>query len=93
MTNQEKFIQIFGIDAWQQTIVFSGLAEQFKEYWTSPYNDKTGHWFVDERPRSDREIICSNCEQPIFRYHKLDFDYRPKYCPNCGAKMKSEVQE
>lgn len=51
---------------------------------------KTGHWFVDERPESDREIICSNCEQPIFRYHKLDFDYRPKYCPNCGAKMKSE---
>ena len=37
MTNQEKFIQIFGIDAWQQMIVFSGLAEQFKEYWTSPY--------------------------------------------------------
>lgn len=40
MTNQEKFIQIFGIDAWQQMIVFSGLAEQFKEYWTSPYNEK-----------------------------------------------------
>ena len=48
---------------------------------------KTGHWFIDERPESDREIICSNCEQPIFRYHKLDFDYRPNYCPNCGAKM------
>lgn len=39
MTNQEKFIQIFGIDAWQQMIVFGGLAEQFKEYWTSPYNE------------------------------------------------------
>lgn len=39
MTNQEKFIQTFGVDAWQQMIVFSGLAEQFKEYWTSPYND------------------------------------------------------
>ena len=37
MTNQEKFIEIFGIDIWQQMIVFSGLAEQFKEYWTSPY--------------------------------------------------------
>ena len=40
MTNQEKFIQIFGIEAWQQVIVFSGLAEQFKEYWTSPYNER-----------------------------------------------------
>lgn len=54
---------------------------------------KTGHWFVDERPESDREIICSNCEQPIFKYHKMDFDYRPKYCPNCGAKMESEDKE
>lgn len=51
--------------------------------------EKTGHWFVDERPESDREIICSNCEQPIFKYHKLDFDYRPNYCPNCGARMES----
>ena len=47
MTNQEKFIQIFGIDAWQQMIVFSGLAEQFKEYWTSPYN----------------EIDCRDCKE------------------------------
>lgn len=49
-----------------------------------------GRWFVDERPESDREIICSNCEQPIFKYHKMDFDYRPKYCPNCGAEMGEE---
>ncbi len=46
---------------------------------------KIGKWFVDERPESNREIICSNCEQPIFKYHKMDFDYRPKYCPNCGS--------
>lgn len=39
MTNQEKFIQIFGIDVWQQMIVFSGLAVNFKEYWMLPYNE------------------------------------------------------
>lgn len=39
MTNQEKFIQIFGIDVWRQMIVFSGIADQFKEYWTSLYNE------------------------------------------------------
>ena len=39
MTNQEKFIEVFGLDAWQQMIVFSGLAEQFREYWTSPYKE------------------------------------------------------
>lgn len=51
-----------------------------------------GHWYIDERPESNREVICSNCEQPIFRYHELYFDYRPKYCPNCGADM-GEVEE
>ena len=51
-----------------------------------------GHWYIDERPESNRKVICSNCEQPIFKYHKLNFDYRPKYCPNCGADMK-EVEE
>lgn len=51
---------------------------------------KMGCWFIDERPESNREIICSNCEQPIFKFHKLDFDYRPHYCPNCGTKMEVE---
>lgn len=39
MTNQEKFISVFGIDAWQQMAVFGGVAEQFKEFWTSPYSE------------------------------------------------------
>ena len=53
---------------------------------------KRGHWYIDERPESDREVICSNCEQAVFKYHKIDFDYRPNYCPNCGADMR-EVGE
>ena len=42
MTNQEKFIQIFGADVWQQMIVLSGSAERFKKYWTSPYAESEG---------------------------------------------------
>lgn len=53
----------------------------------------TGQWFVDERPESDREVVCSNCDNPIFKYHKLGFDYRPKYCPNCGARMAESEEE
>ena len=53
---------------------------------------RRGHWFIDERPESDRETICSNCEQPIFKFHKLDFDYRPHFCPNCGAKMEESEE-
>lgn len=37
MTNQEKFIETFGKTAWEQMIYFTGMAEQFKEFWTSPY--------------------------------------------------------
>lgn len=56
MTNQQMFIDIFGIDAWQQMIVFCGCAEQFKEYWTSPH--KENRWIpVSERLPEDREII------------------------------------
>ena len=40
MTNQEKFVQTFGKDVWLQMIVSSGLADQFKEFWTSPYTNK-----------------------------------------------------
>lgn len=48
MTNQGKFIQIFGIDIWQQMVVFSGLAEQFKEYWTSSYDDMAREPILDK---------------------------------------------
>jgi hypothetical protein len=68
----------------EETLIGLGMAyEQVS-------TEKTGQWYIDERPESNREIICSNCEQPVFKYHKLDFDYRPKYCPNCGAKMGVE---
>ena len=40
MTNQEKFIEVFGIDAWRQIIVFSMAVDEFKTFWTSPYEDK-----------------------------------------------------
>ena len=65
----------------------------YREGYKDAQKQKSGEWFIDERPESDREVICSNCDQPIFKYHKLDFDYRPKYCPNCGAKMESEDKE
>lgn len=70
------------------------LIDKYKDGYNNGYTDalkqKTGRWFLDERPESDRKVVCSNCNQPIFKYHKLDFDYRPKYCPNCGAKMEAE---
>ena len=39
MTNQEMFVQTFGKDVWLHMIVFTGMADQFKEFWTSPYKE------------------------------------------------------
>lgn len=66
---------------------FGTVAEEIYEQGHDD-EQRTGHWFIDERPESNRETVCSICEQPVFKFHKLDFDYRPKYCPNCGAKMQ-----
>ena len=71
--------------------VFSKYLRDYFMPSVTPIRPK-GHWYIDERPESNREVICSNCEQPIFRYHELYFDYRPKYCPNCGVEM-SEVEK
>ena len=73
-----------------QSIYLKGYNEALEQKPSSSENQKMGQWFIDERPECNREVVCSNCEQPVFKYHKLDFDYRPKYCPNCGAKM-SEI--
>ena len=39
MTNQEMFVQTFGKDAWLQMISFTGMADRFKDFWTSPYKE------------------------------------------------------
>lgn len=44
---------------------------------------KTGHWIFDEI--LDKHYYCSECKS-------MGVDYWD-YCPNCGAKMESEVQE
>ncbi len=56
MTNQEKFIQIFGNDAWQQMIVFSGAYEQFKEYWEDRYvMSNSKEWALAEMKKAHSE--------------------------------------
>lgn len=58
MTNQDKFIETFGIDAWRQMISFSGIAEQFKEFWTSKYEKPkhTGIDFISDLDKIRNEI-------------------------------------
>ena len=42
MTNQEKFLQTFGGEVWMKIIVETGVADQFKDYWTSKYDPESG---------------------------------------------------
>lgn len=46
-----------------------------------------GEWIINK----DKDTVCSNCEEPIFKYQKVDFDYRPHFCPNCGADMRGDA--
>ena len=84
MTNQEKFIQTFGIDAWQRMMVFSGIVDQFTEFWTSVYNESSGykgHWV-----HKGQSIYCSECGKES-GYNPFGASRFSDYCPNCGAEM------
>jgi DNA-directed RNA polymerase subunit RPC12/RpoP len=51
----------------------------------TPQEPKTGHWMGDSYG-----YICSNCEHSLNDLAQ-SMDYisfsKPKYCPNCGARM------
>lgn len=46
---------------------------------------KTGRWLA----KSFHELYCDNCGFD-FDIMKNEFIDKMKYCPNCGARMKSE---
>lgn len=69
MTNQEKFVQTFGVDVWQQMIVFSGLAEQFKEYWMSPYWAEISRKTIEALAQKSKVGYCKDCK--YFEYDRV----------------------
>jgi hypothetical protein len=55
---------------------------------------KTGHWVDDEvdsfsKSFGYKKFHCSNCNSTFSGTHVEKTDY----CPNCGAKMESEVEK
>lgn len=55
---------------------------------------KTGHWVAQDIHNCHTDFKCSECDYIhsfMHLYGKPTADYT--YCPNCGAKMKSEVEE
>ena len=54
----------------------------------TPQEPKTGHW-IDDMSLGYHVSICSNCN---WRGHgDTCLIYKPKYCPNCGAYMRSNT--
>ena len=92
MTNQEKFIQTFGIDVWQQMIVFSGIADQFREFWTSVCSEpsRKGHWInVNERLPHDRDWYLG-----IFKESDTGWvNPIPYVCDYVGCATKATTKE
>lgn len=68
---------------------------------------RTGHWKLVQRGKSI-DICCSNCEKVRIKQYAYNYTIDQldkedleecfecadmRYCPNCGAKMESEVEE
>lgn len=51
---------------------------------------KTGHWILVTNGRGGHE--CDQCHEYAPSYQSGG-EYLSKHCPNCGAKMESEVSE
>ena len=50
---------------------------------------KTGRWIEQTDTQNDVYYVCSNCKEAFTLIEGTDNLYN--YCPNCGAKIKSEV--
>ena len=69
--------------------------------WESQYKPKTGRWVEENINEWSRKVYCSECGCPPPFEHISSGDVysasgygvinKTKYCPNCGAKMESEV--
>ena len=42
-----------------------------------------GKWVV-----RDKKVFCTHCNKPQFKYIDIGADWRPNFCPNCGADMR-----
>ncbi len=59
----------------------------------NPQEPKTGRWSIVSDGYGDSAYVCecSECKDTVWVYK--DADRKWNYCPNCGAKMESEVSE
>ena len=69
-------------------------AKRWKNKWLrlKSQKSKTGHWkAIERKPLETPRFECSECHTQEFVETCM---YKPiwNYCPNCGAKMESEVQ-
>ena len=54
---------------------------------------KTGRWIEQTDTQNDVYYVCSNCKEAFTLIEGTPTYNLYNYCPNCGAKMKSEVTE
>ena len=52
---------------------------------------KTGRWIEQTDTQNDVYYVCSNCKEAFTLIEGTPTDNLYNYCPNCGAKIKSEV--
>jgi rubrerythrin len=56
---------------------------------STPFVEKTGHWKIVEVLHGEwegmKKYACDKCGEKVGIF-------KSNYCPNCGAKMESEVE-
>ncbi len=70
----------------QADILYHLLTEQMTKAAIKVDQERTGHWILDE---ADNSITCDKCGCLIWANDISNGE--AYYCPNCGARMESEV--
>ena len=67
------------------------LITEGKVYDIDYQDPKMGHWVVVDDKYGDNSICeCSECKGRVWMNKSVDQKWN--YCPNCGLRMESEVQ-
>jgi len=83
VANREREDWVYCIKCAEEHKQLVGWLKELKTY--KEQKPKTGHWI-------NCDPICPCCGEDKFKDLDADIwsDWKPKYCPNCGAKMESE---
>ena len=90
MTNEEHIEQLKKLRSFHNGSYGRSINKAIKALEQEP---KTGHWIEKDGYDGDTYYDCSECGESWTTIEGTPWNNGMKFCPNCGAKMESEVTE